>query len=131
MKSFLFICTLVVSQMASADIQIMSYEGISGIQFNNGNYTLVLDDSATSNFKVTFLSTDKMGIPLLTGMEFYEQIIASSNPVTAVNQMTSIEASINSMQSYGQIYRIGIDGNNDGQLNSSDDDYITVQMMFK
>ena len=131
MKAFLFVCALVVSQLASADIKIMSFEGIDGIQFEGNSYILSLPYGSTEEFKVTFFSTDKVGMPIITGLySSVETKLSQSFPVLAVNQITSIESSIMSLFTYGPIYRVGIDGNNDGMLNGSDDDFLSVQMIF-
>jgi hypothetical protein len=132
MKSFLFVCAMVVSQVASADIKIMSFEGIEAIHFNGNDYVLSLKYGEVEDFKVTFLSTSVLGNPLITGMVHTAQkAIAQSYPVLAVNQITSIETSNMDLFSYGPTYRIGIDGDNDAQLNSVSDDFISVQMTFK
>lgn len=136
MKAFLFVCALVCSQMASADIKIMSFEGISGININGSDYEVVLDSTADTDFKITFYSTDKTGIPRMTVTNVTEQVVELTQkvyPLLSVNQVTTIQTKhyLMSFLSPTQVYRIGIDGDLDGMLNSSSDDYLSIQITIK
>ena len=136
MKSFLFVFALVFSQVSSADIKIMSFEGIHGIHFNGSGYSIALDGKASGSdfFKVSFQSSDKIGTPRITTVDVTEYaipVLATVTPLVAVNQVTTLSSTAQLM-SIGtgetRIYRIGVDGNNDGMLNSPDDDYITISL---
>ena len=131
MKAFLFICAMVVSQMASADIKIMSFEGIGGINLNGSDFEVVLDKNSQVALKVTFYSTEKIGMPLITKTDAVEKIIEATqtvHPLLAVNQIVTIRTSVYRMETeeIPSVYKIGVDGNNDGKLDSADDDYTSV-----
>ncbi len=136
MKSFLFVFALVFSQVSSADIKIMSFEGISGIYFNGSDYEVALDSSADTDFKIAFYSTDKTGIPRMTVTQVTEQDVELTQkvyPLLMVNQVTTIQTKhyLMSFLSTTQVYRIGIDGDFDGKLDSSSDDYLSMTMTLK
>lgn len=90
---------------------------------------------------LSFSSTSKFGTPKLTTTITTEQPVTTSatlSPTLAVNQITTLRVSWGTLCSAfdngtatcagmvdNQPFRVGIDGNNDGFLNGSDDDYIT------
>ncbi len=136
MKSFLFVCALVVSQVASAEIIIKSFEGIGGINLNGSDYEVVLDKNSQVDLKVTFYSTKKIGMPLITRTDVVEKIIEATqtvHPLLAVNQIVTIRTSVYRMETeeIPSVYKIGVDGNNDGKLDSADDDYISITFSEK
>ena len=137
MKSFLFVCSLVFSQVSFADIKIMSFEGIHAINFNGSDYEVVLDWSSDADFKVTFYSTEKIGMPLLTKLddvtEFKVPLTQKVFPLLSINQITTLHTAIELMSPYSaqQVYRIGIDSDNDGTLNSADDDFVSFTVSTK
>ncbi len=90
---------------------------------------------------LSFSSTSKFGTPKLTTTITTEQPVtatASLSPTLAINQITTLRVSWGTLCSAfdngtancagmvdNQPFRVGIDGNNDGFLNGSDDDFIT------
>ena len=90
---------------------------------------------------LSFSSTAKFGTPKLTTTIVTEQPVtasASLSPTLAINQITTLRVSWGTLCSAfdngtatcdvmvdNQQFRVGIDGNNDGFLNGTDDDYVT------
>ncbi len=95
----------------------------------------------TTELVLSFSSTAKFGTPKLTITNTTEQPVtasASLSPTLAVNQITTLRVSWGTLCNafeggnatcIGMVdnhpFRVGIDGNNDGFLNGTDDDYIT------
>lgn len=134
MKALLFVCALVFSQFSLADIQIVSFEGIYGVQYNGTDHIITINNQLPFEFRVTFFSTEVTGQPRITsidnGISYTLPLQKVAYPVLAVNQITALEP-VGVMSYYGPLFRIGIDGDNDGLLDGANDDFTTVQVIFK
>ncbi len=131
MKALVFICALIFTQVSSAEIKIVSFEGMHSVHFNGSDFKIILEKDFNEDFLISFYSTSTIGTPRITGVfttEYAIPLKVTAYPLVAVNQITTLHTTANLMYAYSneQIYKIGVDGDNDGKLDSVNDDYISV-----
>ncbi len=133
MKNGIFLSVIFFSAMSSAEIKLSTISGINAVHlYKNKIQIIEVDLSSAQKLKFVFMSTDKTGTPKVTfrdGSVYDVPLVSGAQPLLQVKEPVELSVDINQLQlvsGYERVFKVGIDGNNDGGLLTAEDDFYSI-----